>query len=116
MLKMLASAVSLAIVAAGAASALNVDTEQTMNALLAESGISQPVMDCARQALAGKTADELSVIIDEAATAGSSESNTPLTVEQAAVYECLKLDPLGWAGTDNEWAIPLVSKYMKGGN
>jgi hypothetical protein len=72
---------------------------------LSKIGISQPVHDCANKALAGKTVPELKNFVSSLADADASN----LTADQQAMVECVKLDPLGVIGTDEEW----VNKYIQ---
>lgn len=79
---------------------------------LAANGISQPVYECAKTALAGATEEDLTALINATDKIGSTEE----TATQAALRTCVEQDPFGWAGTSQEWAIPLATKYTKGDN
>ena len=79
---------------------------------LAANGISQPVYECAKTVLAGSTEEDLTALINATDKVGTAEETTT----QAALRGCIEQDPFGWAGTDQAWAIPLVTKYTKEGN
>ena len=120
---MIAGALARGLAAGGAATSIESDGPTDANAntiaeqlaspeFLTGIGISQPVYECAQQVLEGETADDLEALIRSSATVGT----TAETPTQAALRQCVEQDPFGWAGTDQEWAIPLVTKYMKEGN
>jgi hypothetical protein len=68
-------------------------------------GISDLVWDCVNDELQGKSAEELLLFIEEeASTAGTTEE----TALAGSIKECVYLDPFGWHGTENEWAIYLL--------
>ena len=69
-------------------------------------GISEIVYDCATDVLAGKDAEGLIEFIqNDAVNAGLGD----FSPTASALRECVYLDPLGWHGTDNEWAIELLN-------
>jgi hypothetical protein len=68
-------------------------------------GISEIVYDCAYDLLKDKSEAELIDFIEnDAIKAGTIEE--PILV--GSVRECIYLDPFGWHGTPNEWAIELL--------
>lgn len=69
-------------------------------------GISEIVYDCAADVLAGKTGEELVEFIQVDAVKASEGDFSPTA---SALRECIYLDPLGWHGTENEWAIELLN-------
>lgn len=69
-------------------------------------GISEIVYDCATDVLAGKNADELIEFIKNDAVSANAGDFSPTA---SALRECVYLDPLGWHGTENEWAIELLN-------
>jgi hypothetical protein len=68
-------------------------------------GISELVYNCAADVLAGKTAEELVEFIQSDAVSAGAGDFSPTA---SALKECIYLDPLGWHGTENEWAIELL--------
>lgn len=106
----LASAMVLGLSATVAAGADSL-TQADASAWLQQAGISQLVQDCAAPILASKDATELETLIRSMDPANADAAGSP---EVAALQACAMKDPFGWAGTDQEWAIPLVTKYLKG--
>jgi hypothetical protein len=69
-------------------------------------GISDIVYDCAVEVLSDRSAEELVEFIQTDAVEASEGDFSPAA---SALRECIYLDPLGWHGTENEWAIELLN-------
>jgi hypothetical protein len=69
-------------------------------------GISELVYDCAVEALSDRSVEELVDFIQVDAVNASTGDFSP---SASALRECIYLDPLGWHGTENEWAIELLN-------
>jgi hypothetical protein len=68
-------------------------------------GISEIVYDCAFDLLKDKSVEELVGFIENDIPQTDTLTEPTLV---SAVRECIYLDPLGWHGTPNEWAIELL--------
>lgn len=68
-------------------------------------GISEIVYDCAYNLLKDESVDSLVSLIEDQQLPLEEQGRPSLTT---AVRECIYLDPLGWHGTENEWAIELL--------
>lgn len=102
------------IIASGTALAISGTVYLTVPTLLDDmpakefarmNGISEIVYDCAFDVLQDKNVEELVqfIEVDAVAAADGEFSETA-----ALLRECVYLDPLGWHGTENEWAIELL--------
>lgn len=115
LIEILATTTLVVAISAGSLASLdaaNPDTiaaELTSQEFLSGIGISAPVYDCAKNATSGLSEEDLVTLINASDKVGTS-SETPI---QAELRKCVSMDPFGWAGTEQEWAIPLVTKYLE---
>lgn len=98
----------VAVIGLGGAVYVSVPTgldDMPMEDFAKANGVSEVVLDCAKDVLAGKNVEELADFIDDEAKSAGTEAETATA---KALRECVYQDPLGWHGTPFEEYIYLL--------